>query len=135
MQYTIAIWLATLSAICAGQGVGLGDLPDCAKPCAATLPPNCGLSVQCICSDKDWITGISCCVKGKCSEAEQQKTIQVAQQICDTVIEREYRRLFDDGRIFDNGKFVDHDWIGDDGFEYNERAGQISDKHGLWDAQ
>ncbi|KAL9586791.1 MAG: hypothetical protein Q9212_000677 [Teloschistes hypoglaucus] len=85
MQYTIAIWLATLAAICAGQGAGLGDLPDCAKPCAATLPANCGLNVQCICTDKEWITNISCCVKGKCSESEQQKTIQVAQQICDTV--------------------------------------------------
>ncbi|KAL8695451.1 MAG: hypothetical protein Q9218_000029 [Villophora microphyllina] len=125
MQYTFAIWVATFSTICAGQGIGLTDLPDCAKPCAATLPANCGISVQCICSDKDWITGISCCVKSKCPPADQQKTIQVAQQICDTVKVTLPSAATCPGDASSTGAstggFIDHDRIIDDGFQYHEQ--------------
>lgn len=84
MKVILLLLAAAFGTLCSAQGLGLNNLPDCAKPCAATLPAKCGISVQCICSDKDWITGISCCVKQKCPAADQQKTIEVAQQVCDT---------------------------------------------------
>jgi len=62
------------------------SLPDCAmsevlrylarrltlnqKPCAANLPPECNLEVGCICRNQGYISGISCCVKTKCSDVD-----------------------------------------------------------------
>ncbi|KAI4226452.1 MAG: hypothetical protein L6R36_003168 [Xanthoria steineri] len=83
MKYTFAICIAALSSICAGQGLGLDNLPDCAKPCASKLPANCGIKIECICASQDWITSISCCVANACSEADQKTTVEVAQSICD----------------------------------------------------
>ena len=82
MKFLIqAAWIA-FSALCSAQ---LQDLPACAKPCAANLPSQCHLDVSCICSDSAWITGISCCISTTCSTSDQQKTLNVAVQLCDTV--------------------------------------------------
>ncbi|KAL8887116.1 MAG: hypothetical protein Q9192_006372 [Flavoplaca navasiana] len=83
MKLILAICITALSTICAGQGLGLDNLPDCAKPCVE-LPSNCGIvDIECICGSQDWIAGISCCVANACTEEEQKTTVEVAQQICD----------------------------------------------------
>ncbi|KAL2046006.1 hypothetical protein N7G274_001453 [Stereocaulon virgatum] len=85
MKLVFQTSVLALAALCTAQLQTLSDLPACAKPCASTLPNQCNLGVSCICSDQAFITGISCCVATACSPSDQQKTLQVAQQLCDTV--------------------------------------------------
>ncbi|KAG8525498.1 uncharacterized protein KY384_009142 [Bacidia gigantensis] len=80
-----ALFALILATFCSAQIQSLGELPDCAKPCAANLPANCKLDVKCICADADFIKSISCCVADACSAQDLQKTLQVAQQFCSTV--------------------------------------------------
>ncbi|KAM0802825.1 hypothetical protein BDR22DRAFT_842557 [Usnea florida] len=84
MKHLITTTLFGFSALHLAQAQ-LQNLPDCAKPCASTLPSQCNLDVSCICSDSSWISGISCCISTKCSPSDQQKTLNVAVQLCDTV--------------------------------------------------
>ncbi|KAJ5123398.1 hypothetical protein N7448_009495 [Penicillium atrosanguineum] len=78
-QITLA--LAALLSTAAAQG--LGDLPDCAKSCAtSSIPSNCGIDVACICKSDTFLSDIACCVAGKCSQAEQETTLEVAKKIC-----------------------------------------------------
>jgi len=86
MRYIILTTLAAFAARCTAQSLAtLDNLPNCAKPCANNLPTQCNLGVQCICSDQAFITSISCCISTACSPSDQQQTLQVAQQLCDTV--------------------------------------------------
>ncbi|KAJ5911293.1 Cell wall protein TIR3 [Penicillium subrubescens] len=78
-QFTLAAaaLLVTVSA------QGLDALPDCSKSCAtSSIPASCGLNVQCICADKSFLSNIACCVADKCSQADQETTLQVAKGIC-----------------------------------------------------
>ncbi|KAJ6113682.1 hypothetical protein N7523_006999 [Penicillium sp. IBT 18751x] len=78
-QITLA--LAALLSTAAAQG--LGDLPDCAKSCATnSIPANCGIDVACICKSDTFLSDIACCVAGKCSQSDQETTLQVAKKIC-----------------------------------------------------
>ncbi|KAJ5670272.1 uncharacterized protein N7477_005635 [Penicillium maclennaniae] len=78
-QITLA--LAALLSTTAAQG--LGDLPDCAKSCATnSIPANCGIDVACICKSDTFLSDIACCVAGKCSQSDQETTLQVAKKIC-----------------------------------------------------
>ncbi|PWY76196.1 hypothetical protein BO70DRAFT_90859 [Aspergillus heteromorphus CBS 117.55] len=73
--------LAGLSPVVAQ---GMESLPACARDCATnSIPKTCkAIDVNCICSDKSFITGISCCVANACSQQDQQSALTFAQQIC-----------------------------------------------------
>ncbi|EED15300.1 CFEM domain protein, putative [Talaromyces stipitatus ATCC 10500] len=61
----------------------LSSLPPCAKSCATNaMPASCGLDVKCICSAESFITSVSCCVAKVCDQADQQTTLQFAEQLC-----------------------------------------------------
>ncbi|OOQ84003.1 putative CFEM domain protein [Penicillium brasilianum] len=78
-QFTLAA--AALLATAAAQG--LDSLPDCSRSCAtSSIPASCGLNIQCICADKSFLSSIACCVADKCSQADQETTLQVAKGIC-----------------------------------------------------
>ncbi|KAH8422909.1 CFEM domain-containing protein [Aspergillus melleus] len=76
--------LALAACLSTAAAQGLDSLPSCAKDCATdAIPDHCGtIDVGCICSDKSFITSISCCVSKKCSEDDQKTVIQFANQIC-----------------------------------------------------
>merc|ERR1712070_471377 len=40
------------------------------------------LDITCICSDSELISGLACCVSKECDTADQDKTIQFAQNLC-----------------------------------------------------
>lgn len=84
--YVPATCLVGFGAFCLVSGQSLAGLPECAKPCAANLPAECGRTdFKCICGSSDWISGISCCVLKACSPADQQKTIDTAKGYCSIV--------------------------------------------------
>ncbi|KAK1138891.1 hypothetical protein N8T08_001680 [Aspergillus melleus] len=76
--------LALAACLSTAAAQGLDSLPSCAKDCATdAIPDHCGMiDVGCICSDKSFLTSISCCVSKKCSEDDQKTVIQFANQIC-----------------------------------------------------
>ncbi|RHZ68835.1 hypothetical protein CDV55_104092 [Aspergillus turcosus] len=90
--YSVALALAACLGMAAAQG--LESLPPCARQCATgSIPANCGINVQCICSDASFISGISCCILNTCPPDEQQEeahpfvptaAVQFANQICRT---------------------------------------------------
>ncbi|RLL94530.1 hypothetical protein CFD26_101060 [Aspergillus turcosus] len=81
--YSVALALAACLGMAAAQG--LESLPPCARQCATgSIPANCGINVQCICSDASFISGISCCILNTCPPDEQQAAVQFANQICRT---------------------------------------------------
>ncbi|KAI9923642.1 hypothetical protein ASPWEDRAFT_170251 [Aspergillus wentii DTO 134E9] len=84
LQYTSFALTACLSTAAA---MGLSDLPACAKDCATgSIPSHCNsIDAKCICSDKSFISSISCCVASKCSKTEQAGVIKFADQICSGV--------------------------------------------------
>ncbi|GLI72286.1 hypothetical protein PoHVEF18_000456 [Penicillium ochrochloron] len=97
MKFT-QLTLAAAALLVTVSAQGLDALPDCSKSCAtSSIPASCGLNVQCICSDKSFLSNIACCVADKCSPADQEKlleypltnvffiaaaTLQVAKGIC-----------------------------------------------------
>ncbi|PLB46965.1 hypothetical protein P170DRAFT_428217 [Aspergillus steynii IBT 23096] len=81
--------LALAACLSTAAAQGLDSLPSCAKGCATdAIPDHCGMiDVGCICSDKSFISSISCCVSSKCSDDDQKSrlvpaVIQFANQIC-----------------------------------------------------
>ncbi|KAJ5085585.1 hypothetical protein N7532_010356 [Penicillium argentinense] len=77
------ITLALTALLSTAFAQGLGDLPDCARDCATdAIPASCGIDVECICTTKSFISDISCCVAKKCSEDDQDTTLEVAKNIC-----------------------------------------------------
>lgn len=69
--------LALLSALAAAQIPGL---PNCAANCVGDSFGSCGsLDVQCICSNKELLSGLSCCVSKSCSKEDQDSTWQIQQ--------------------------------------------------------
>ena len=61
--------LALLSALATAQIPGL---PNCAASCVNDSFGSCGsLDVGCICSNKELLAGLSCCVSKACSKEDQ----------------------------------------------------------------
>ncbi|PYH94446.1 putative CFEM domain protein [Aspergillus ellipticus CBS 707.79] len=81
LRHVSVALLASLSSVVAQ---GMEGLPACARDCATnSIPKSCkAIDVNCICSDKSFITGISCCVANACSLQDQQAALTFAQQIC-----------------------------------------------------
>ncbi|PYH29724.1 CFEM domain-containing protein [Aspergillus neoniger CBS 115656] len=80
--YHVSLALFAGLGLVAGQG--MDSLPPCARDCATgSIPKTCkAIDVNCICSDKSFITGISCCVASTCSAEDQTSALNFAQQIC-----------------------------------------------------
>merc|ERR1712070_1082880 len=62
--------------------VDISNLPSCAFGCATNLGGCNQLDINCICSDSELISGLACCVSKECDTADQDKTIQFAQNLC-----------------------------------------------------
>ncbi|KAJ9492276.1 hypothetical protein VN97_g1004 [Penicillium thymicola] len=81
MKFTITFAVAALLSTASAQG--LGDLPDCSKSCATgSIPQSCGIDFKCICEAKSFLDDVACCIADKCSKADQDTTIKVAESIC-----------------------------------------------------
>ncbi|KAK0717903.1 hypothetical protein B0T26DRAFT_751900 [Lasiosphaeria miniovina] len=79
MKIPSALLALALATVAAAQSP---SLPTCAKGCADQFISNgignCNLDAKCICSDKDFISNISCCVAGACNPADQQSAVAFA---------------------------------------------------------
>lgn len=80
---TIASGLASVTFAQTASGV-----PSCAQPCVAKFTSGSsiagcnGVDVACICSNKDFLSDIACCLVNVCDEADQEAATTYAHQIC-----------------------------------------------------
>ncbi|KIN02449.1 hypothetical protein OIDMADRAFT_18318 [Oidiodendron maius Zn] len=81
---TLAVALAT------GAVAQLGTLPSCATTCLTQYTTGgqiagCNkIDIKCICSNKDFLSGIACCLASSCSPADQEAAVQYAESLCST---------------------------------------------------
>ncbi|KAF4425175.1 cell wall protein [Fusarium austroafricanum] len=65
-------------------------LPKCAQPCVDKYTTGggvagCGqLDIKCICSNKNFLSGIACCLDEKCDAQGKETAVKYAKQICST---------------------------------------------------
>ncbi|AEO67136.1 uncharacterized protein THITE_2115964 [Thermothielavioides terrestris NRRL 8126] len=77
MTLTVLLIFA-LARVAVGQ---LASLPSCAQDCAdhyLTNSGDCGSDPKCICSNKDFLSNIACCVAAVCDQSDQASAISVA---------------------------------------------------------
>ncbi|ODH45065.1 hypothetical protein ACO22_00457 [Paracoccidioides brasiliensis] len=80
MRLSMAVLPSVLGLVAAQ---GMNGLPECARNCAQdSIPPMCGLNIQCICSSNGSLMTMSCCVMDHCSMEDQNKTIMFAKSLC-----------------------------------------------------
>ncbi|KUL83653.1 hypothetical protein ZTR_11046 [Talaromyces verruculosus] len=83
MKFTTSVLSGLALCVANVAAQDFGSLPPCAQGCATNaIPASCGLDVKCICSASSFITSVSCCVATACDAADQQTTIQFAEQLC-----------------------------------------------------
>ncbi|OCL13334.1 hypothetical protein AOQ84DRAFT_352052 [Glonium stellatum] len=83
MRFVSVALIASLSSFAVAQL--LDGLPKCAQSCVGSNFGSCQtLDIKCICSNKDLISSLSCCVSKSCSADDTQKTITFASQLCST---------------------------------------------------
>ncbi|KAG9234826.1 hypothetical protein BJ875DRAFT_483846 [Amylocarpus encephaloides] len=85
--------LLAFVALASGQDLP-SDLPPCAKACA--IPyfsssygefANCNVrDVACVCTNKSFISDISCCIAQSCSAEDQETTYDFANNLCSQVV-------------------------------------------------
>ncbi|KAH7364193.1 hypothetical protein BKA65DRAFT_131739 [Rhexocercosporidium sp. MPI-PUGE-AT-0058] len=83
----LAVASALASLTCAQVS---GGVPSCAQPCVNQFTTGGGseiagcnrIDVACICSNKDFLSNIACCLVDKCSVADQQKATEYALAFC-----------------------------------------------------
>ncbi|ELR06279.1 hypothetical protein VC83_05039 [Pseudogymnoascus destructans] len=86
MRASAAIALAILISVSSAAG----GVPDCAKPCVdqftsgSSIAGCNNLNTNCICSNKDFLSNIACCLVNKCDEAGRNGAIAYAKAICGT---------------------------------------------------
>ncbi|KAG7288106.1 hypothetical protein NEMBOFW57_007629 [Staphylotrichum longicolle] len=79
---------ALLTLAMAGAAVAQGgpSLPTCAQSCADKFLTggigNCGSDPKCICSDKDFLGSIACCLVGVCDAPSQSSAVAFAASLC-----------------------------------------------------
>ncbi|KAM0305547.1 hypothetical protein HYE67_008527 [Fusarium culmorum] len=65
-------------------------LPKCAQPCVDQYTTGggvagCGqLDIKCICSNKNFLSGIACCLEKECDAQGKETAVKYAKQICAT---------------------------------------------------
>ncbi|KAI9779887.1 MAG: hypothetical protein M1816_003312 [Peltula sp. TS41687] len=86
MKSTLAALLITgFSTVIAAQS--LADLPKCAQGCvgSSVSVPGCqSFDIRCICSNRDWLQGVACCLAKACSSEEQANAVKFAGSFCAT---------------------------------------------------
>ncbi|OBT47601.1 hypothetical protein VE00_03018 [Pseudogymnoascus sp. WSF 3629] len=86
MRASAVIALAALISVSSAAG----GVPDCAKPCVEQFTSGSNvagcnkLNTNCICSNKDFLSNIACCLVDKCDEAGRSGAIAYAKSICAT---------------------------------------------------
>ncbi|GAM40427.1 CFEM domain protein [Talaromyces pinophilus] len=83
MKFTTSVLSGLALCVANVAAQDFGSLPSCARSCATNaIPASCGLDVKCICSTSSFISSVSCCVATACDAADQQTTLQFAEQLC-----------------------------------------------------
>ncbi|KAF5020823.1 hypothetical protein F66182_7146 [Fusarium sp. NRRL 66182] len=65
-------------------------LPTCAQPCVDQYTTGDGIAgcgqfdFRCICSNKSFLAGISCCLESACNAEQRETAVRYARQICST---------------------------------------------------
>lgn len=80
----VSVWIA-LAGVPLARGQNLANLPPCAASCATggLSATGCNLlDVACICKSSAFIDSLVPCIKTNCNAADQQTTIQFAQNLC-----------------------------------------------------
>ncbi|CAK7205185.1 hypothetical protein SEUCBS139899_007950 [Sporothrix eucalyptigena] len=78
----------TILALAGLAAAQFSQLPTCAQSCANKFLTggigNCGSDAKCICSDKDFLSDIACCLAepGGCDSADQSSAVVFASQLC-----------------------------------------------------
>ncbi|KHN99953.1 Extracellular membrane protein, CFEM domain protein [Metarhizium album ARSEF 1941] len=82
------IILAAAAAFAAAQLDQLDKIPQCAQPCVSSAIDGTNIAgckaadIRCVCGNKDFIAGISCCLQKSCSPSEIESTINFANKLC-----------------------------------------------------
>lgn len=88
MKSVLAALVVTFySTVVVAQGGSLADLPRCAQGCVGTSisVPGCqGIDIRCICSNREWLQGVACCLQANCSAEEQANAVTFAGSLCST---------------------------------------------------
>ncbi|PHH64200.1 hypothetical protein CDD81_4947 [Ophiocordyceps australis] len=83
-----AAWIVALATGLAMAQQGLDQLPECAKTCVIKYMSGdelkgCSLGdIKCICTNKDLLSGMSCCLSDACGGEDQRKAIEAAKHVC-----------------------------------------------------
>ncbi|KFY13294.1 hypothetical protein V492_03370 [Pseudogymnoascus sp. VKM F-4246] len=86
MRISAVVALAALTSVSSAAG----GVPDCAHPCVDQFTSGSNiagcnsLNTHCICSNKDFLSNIACCLIDKCDEAGKNAAISYAKTICAT---------------------------------------------------
>ncbi|KAG6040715.1 hypothetical protein E4U41_007329 [Claviceps citrina] len=82
------IILAVASGFAAAQVPQLDKIPTCAYSCVSSYITGTNIAgcppadIACVCSNKDFLGGISCCLQKDCSKGDIQATIEFAAGLC-----------------------------------------------------
>ncbi|GAB0137150.1 hypothetical protein EsDP_00005430 [Epichloe bromicola] len=82
------ITLALATGFAAAQLNQLDKIPKCAYSCVTSYITGSDIAgckpadIACVCSNKDFISGISCCLEKDCQKDDIQSTIKFASGIC-----------------------------------------------------
>ncbi|EFY90934.1 CFEM domain protein, putative [Metarhizium acridum CQMa 102] len=77
------VTLAVAVGFAAAQLPQLDKIPRCASYISGTNIAGCKpADIACVCGNKDFIGGISCCLQKDCSKADIDSTIIFAKQLC-----------------------------------------------------
>ncbi|KAG5999444.1 hypothetical protein E4U54_001847 [Claviceps lovelessii] len=82
------ITLALASGFVAAQAPQLDKIPKCAYGCVTSYITGNNVAgcapadIACVCSNKEFLGGISCCLEKDCNKDDIQSTIQFAASLC-----------------------------------------------------
>ncbi|KAG4430433.1 hypothetical protein IFR05_014088 [Cadophora sp. M221] len=88
MKFSLLAVASALASLASAQVSG--GVPSCAQPCVNQFTTGGGseiagcnrIDVACICSNKDFLSNIACCLVDKCSVEDQQKATDYALAFC-----------------------------------------------------
>ncbi|KAG5980087.1 hypothetical protein E4U55_004400 [Claviceps digitariae] len=82
------ITLALATGFVAAQAPQLDKIPKCAYSCVSSFITGSNIAgcapadIACVCSNKEFLSNISCCLQKDCSKDDIQSTIQFAAGLC-----------------------------------------------------
>ncbi|TQV90545.1 Extracellular membrane protein, 8-cysteine region, CFEM [Cordyceps javanica] len=87
MKFIIAL-VAAATSLVAAQNNPLNDIPKCAQDCvgkflSGSSIAGCSLiDYKCVCSNKDFLNEIACCLAPVCDDKGKSDTIALANKLC-----------------------------------------------------